>query len=70
MIEEREIPIELQLAKITQTNTDRVPVDYTVDGGLVNLQIDRNKAWICINGQCAIRIRGFEKFTLHGEEIE
>ena len=40
------IPIELELAKITQTNTDRVPVDFTVSEGIANLQIDDNKAWI------------------------
>lgn len=70
LLEPKPIPMELELAKITQTNTDRVPVDFTISEGIANLQIDGNKAWICINGQAAVRIRGFEKFTLHGEDIE
>jgi hypothetical protein len=56
---------EFQFAQVTQTNVDRMPVDFTVNGGNVNIMADcmAHKLWLCINGQAAVRIRGYETLT-------
>ena len=39
------------------------PVDFTLDGGNVNFQIIGDRLWMCIDGHCMLRIKGFKNVT-------
>ena len=59
------LPMELKLAGVSSANVDHVPVDFTLSRGNVNIMIDKHthRMWLCINGQAAVRIRGFSEVT-------
>ena len=47
------------------------PVDFELEkGGNLNLEVKGNKLWLCYNGECLIRARGFEEVTVEGESLE
>ena len=45
------------------------PVNFTLTGGNVNFQIIDEKLWMCIDGHCMLRVKGFENVTLDGNSI-
>lgn len=64
--------IEFRIAKVKDSNATSLPVDFTLDGGDVNLQYDHfaKKVWLCFSGQAAIRIRGFKEFAINNQPFE
>lgn len=65
LVQVQQLPVELTLAGVAYANVDHVPVDFTLNSGNVNILIDKHahKMWLCINGQAAVRIRGFSEVT-------
>ena len=45
------------------------PCDFELDGGNLNLEVKGGKLWICFNGECLIRVRGFDEFSIDGEKL-
>ena len=50
--------------------TGMFPDDFELKGGDLNLDVTGYRLWLCYNGECMIRVRGFKKFTVNGEPLE